>query len=178
MIFFQTHPLWICTSSRCSLTYRSSWWWNESFFEYDFSFMICCSSKKYVPALSKTDPSFPPQEISYSTNLSSPFFLDAFKVPAISHTPQDQIMWIMHSTVIRICFQNQRWIDSDRQYKSEMAVTSVQPERLTCSIWSLQSGGLLPLFCVRWSETALGWGFRGFVRLLKMFLFTFPAVAF
>lgn len=45
--------------------------------------MICCSSKKYVTASSKTDPSFlPPQEISYSTNLSSSFFPRALQGPS------------------------------------------------------------------------------------------------
>ncbi len=137
------------------------------FFDYDFCFKICCSSRKYMPRTSRTDASFP-LEMSYNTSpVLPPFLLDAFKVSPISHTPHVQI-WIMFITI-----------------QEEMLSESIldRPSHLpNVEDWHAAFGacGLRDcfLFCVRWSEAALGLGFRGFVRLLKMFLFTFPAAAF
>lgn len=139
------------------------------FFEYEFSFTICCSSKKYVTASSKTDPSFPPLRKEAIAQTCPPhFFLEPFKVPAISHTPHDQIIWIMHSTMITMCFQNQKWMGSARKIvewngRHISPSGEIDTQHLECAVW----GTCFLFFCVRWSETALGPGFRGFVRLLK-----------
>lgn len=97
---------------------------------------------------------------------SSLFLLDAIKVSAGSHAWFESIM---SSAAIRICSQDHWPIGGVRKNSKAglSVITCAGAGRLTRSIWSLRFGGVCILFCVRWSETAPGLGFRGFVRLLK-----------
>lgn len=146
------------------------------FFDYVFSFMICCSSKKYIPTTSKTEPSFSPLEISYSTSPVLPISPGCLQgLSCISHTPWPN--WMNYVFNRDQTMLSKSIVDSQKKLKAKWPshLSNVEDWHAAFGVCGL---GDRFLFCVRWSETALGLGFRGFVRLLKMFLFTFPAVAF
>lgn len=107
--------------------------------------------------------------------------------PQFSWTaPRSQLYLTQHMSKCELCLwqyklrkgipsQSILLIDLVQKYQREMADASARCGTLTCSIWNLRCEGLLPLFA--WGGRLWVLDFRGFVRLLNMFLFTFPAVA-
>lgn len=118
-------------------------------FDYDFSFKICCSSRKYISGTSRTDsPPLPPPGNKLQHKPCPPHF---------SWMPSRSPLYLTHpvSPKFELCLvkfnRGQGMLSRSildrlsRTNESEMTIAYAQQGRLTCSIWSLQFEGLLPL---------------------------------
>lgn len=176
--FFQTHTLSNGTTSRRSLAVyppddEMNLFWLRLLQDLLFLQEIYA---QYIQDRSLSPPP-PPLEISYSKSPVLPISPGCLQgLCHISHSPCPNLNYVYYNSTRR-CFQNQYVIGCVKEWKwnDHRIRTDVEDWHAAFGVCGLRD---CFLFCVRWSEAALGLGFRGFVRLLKMFLFTFPAAAF
>lgn len=124
------------------------------FFDYDF-FKICCSSRKYMPSTSRTDPSFPSLEITQA--LSSPISPGCLQgLRYISHTLCPNLNYVYYSSTRR-CFQNQYLIGWVRKMKAKWPshLPNVEDWHAAFGVCGLRDGFLFLREVVRGSS-----GFR------------------